>query len=516
MKTGHTHYRRKAAAAVWAVLILTVFALMPAKTQAAGTAETTVYRFLTEELKLNPAAACGVMANIQGEAGFTAHIYGLGGAYGICQWTGTRQSRLFSVCAERGLSASSLEGQLAFVKEELNSTFSSVLSYLRTVANTADGAYNAGYYWCRYFGIPGEGSSLPAIRGDLARSTFWPVYGASSVYCSASSQTGKVVLTWTGNGAGGFRVSRSLSSGGPFTDLGKTGRTVKTWTDTTGVRGKRYYYRVSALTSAGKAGTVSNVCSGICLPSLNDARCKVETLKTSMTYTGKPLKCPVRVTYGSTVLTEGKHYNVVYGLNTNVGKAYIKVTGKGSFSGKVYKTFAITRGTQKITASDMAVYYTTSALKLKASAPGKITAVSSDTGVAEVKGTSILIKRSGYCYITVKAAQTANLKAASKKICLRVYPARPTKPVVTALKGRRATVTWKAASCPGGYWVRYSTSPTFRTYETKVIGASAGTRALLTGLKGTTVYVKVCCFKRADGKYLFGKWSDTVKVTVKK
>lgn len=61
-------------------------------TQAATANEKTAYSFFTDTMELSPAAACGIMSNIASESGFQADINGMGGAYGICQWTGPRLS----------------------------------------------------------------------------------------------------------------------------------------------------------------------------------------------------------------------------------------------------------------------------------------------------------------------------------------------------------------------------------------------------------------------------------------
>lgn len=60
-------------------------------------------------------------------------------------------------------------------------------------------------------------------------------------------------------------------------------------------------------------------------------------------YTGSPIQ-PIGagfVTSGSTVLTEGKDYEVIYENNVNVGTATVTVNGKGSYTGSQTFTFQI-------------------------------------------------------------------------------------------------------------------------------------------------------------------------------
>ena len=57
--------------------------------------ESQIFKYLTEELGFNTAAACGVLANIEAESGFNPNIYGDGGtSYGICQWHAERMTNL--------------------------------------------------------------------------------------------------------------------------------------------------------------------------------------------------------------------------------------------------------------------------------------------------------------------------------------------------------------------------------------------------------------------------------------
>lgn len=133
------------------------------------------YIFLTREAGLNCAAACGILANIRRESNFnpaSGSSY-----YGLCQWGGGRLTNLKNFCASNGYSASSLEGQLNFLIYELAKNYSSsVYAYLKNVPDTAQGAYDAAYHFCYYYERPANKASSSATRGDLARSTYYPLY----------------------------------------------------------------------------------------------------------------------------------------------------------------------------------------------------------------------------------------------------------------------------------------------------------------------------------------------------
>lgn len=144
--------------------------------------EKTIYKFLKNELGLNTAAACGVLANIQGESSFNpnASVIDTNGkpSYGICQWNGVRFDALKSYCSQNGYDYQTLEGQLNYLKYELEHSEASAFSKVKNVENTADGAYTAGYNWARYF--ERCASLYYEWRAKVARDTYWPKYNGGS------------------------------------------------------------------------------------------------------------------------------------------------------------------------------------------------------------------------------------------------------------------------------------------------------------------------------------------------
>ena len=136
----------------------------------------TVYQFL-RKAGFNNAAVCGIMANIQCESNFnpgdkvldTNNLY----SYGICQWNGSRFTRL-KQC--RPTDYYTLNGQLNYLVYELERYYPRVYNYLRSVPNTAQGAYQAGHYWCYYFEIPANRAAVSVYRGNIAKNTYWPQY----------------------------------------------------------------------------------------------------------------------------------------------------------------------------------------------------------------------------------------------------------------------------------------------------------------------------------------------------
>ena len=79
--------------------------------------ETTIYNFLVNDMNLNTAAACGMLANIYHESGFNPNATGDGGtSYGICQWHDSRWIAMKNWCNSNGYDWTSLNGQLHYLK----------------------------------------------------------------------------------------------------------------------------------------------------------------------------------------------------------------------------------------------------------------------------------------------------------------------------------------------------------------------------------------------------------------
>ena len=69
--------------------------------------------------------------------------------------------------------------------------------------------------------------------------------------------------------------------------------------------------------------------------------CTVSLSPTSFIYDGKAKEPSVTVTFGEETLVEGTDYDVIYENNVTIGKATVTITGKGSYTGSVTKTFTI-------------------------------------------------------------------------------------------------------------------------------------------------------------------------------
>ena len=170
---AHKNYIR-----LLAVLLALLALAAPASASGAGerlAVEREVFDYLTNDLALSDAAACGVLANIEHESAFQPTIVGdKGTSYGLCQWHNERYTALRGYCSALGLDYRTVEGQMAYLRYELGNKYTSLLLSLQDIENTPEGAYRAAYLWCIQFERPSNMQVKAAQRGELARSKYWP------------------------------------------------------------------------------------------------------------------------------------------------------------------------------------------------------------------------------------------------------------------------------------------------------------------------------------------------------
>lgn len=497
--------------------VAAVMLLASAKPAAAATAEEkTVYTFLTDTMGYSPAAASGVMSNIFCESRFIADQNGLGGAYGICQWGGARQSRLISWCSGHGYKHTTLTGQLRFLQYEVKTYFPKVDNYMKSVKNTAAGAYNAGFYWCYYFEIPANTYSSAVYRGNLAKSKYWKEIGSRRTFVTAQMEKNGVKLKWNATSKYGYVIKRAHKDSGSYQTLATVAGTKKTYLDRSALQGKKYYYYIQPLNEAGKELERSNKVSCNVKPSIQDEQCSITLAKTTYTYTGKAKKPKVIVNYEGERLRLNKDYTVDYSKNINAGTGYVTIRGKGSYAGSCRLSFTIEKAEQDLKAVSLKTYYKKGeTVSLKAAAPGKISYVSSDKTVASVKNKKLYLKGAGIARITVKAAATANYNAASREVLLTVRPGETMIKTVTPKNGM-ITLSWKTYKSVTGYEIQYAPGSGLKSDAELIRVEDESTdRYVITDLEEDQLYsLRVRCYKETDGKILYGKWTPVKKVTV--
>lgn len=259
---------------------ISVFFTTEGTEQAAVTAsanEEIIFEFFIKEMGWNVAGASGVLANIFKESGFNPNTMGdRGTSYGICQWHNKRWTNMKNWCNSNGYDWTTLTGQLYYLKYELSQNNSNILyngktiyNYIVSVPNTAEGAYQAGYYWCYYFEIPANKASASKTRGNLAKNTYWPEYSklgvpaVPEIQSCTSPSSDRVVVTWNAiANAEEYKIERRVVGEEAYQMIAAVSN-VNSYTDTGLKAGGFYEYRVYASNILGTsaASAVYAVCT---------------------------------------------------------------------------------------------------------------------------------------------------------------------------------------------------------------------------------------------------------------
>ena len=97
----------------------------------------------------------------------------------------------------------------------------------------------------------------------------------------------------------------------------------------------------ASVTATGKGNYTGSVTRTFQIKATDFSKCDIQLSASSFTYDGTAKKPDVTVKAGSKKLTLNKDYTLAYTGNTNAGTATVTITGKGSYSGTVSKSFTI-------------------------------------------------------------------------------------------------------------------------------------------------------------------------------
>lgn len=153
----------------------------------------------------------------------------------------------------------------------------------------------------------------------------------------------------------------------PSVKVTQNGATLKKGTDYTVSYKNNVKAGTATVTVTGKGAYIGSVKTTFKITKRSLAKATVTLAKTSYTYTGSAIKPAVKsVTIGSATFTKGTDYTVSYKNNTAVGTATVIVTGKGSCTGTVKKSFKITTASiakATVTLAKTSYSYTGNAIK---------------------------------------------------------------------------------------------------------------------------------------------------------
>ena len=250
--------------------------------------------------------------------------------------------------------------------------------------------------------------------------------------------------------------------------------------------------------------------------------CVVTLQSTSYTYDGGEKMPEVTVKDGSTTLTSGKDYEVIYANNTNAGTAIVTVTGKGNYTGTKTVNFTIKKAVNVITAANATKVVSAKAqsfrIGAKAKGGAKLTYKSNNKSVkVDAKGKVTIAKKFvGQATITITAAETKKYDPASKKVTVTVIPTGTKLTSVKSAKTGQLTIKWSKNAAVTGYQVQYATSSKFTGAKTLNIKSNKTVTSTLSKLKEKQkYYVRIRTYKTVGKVNYYSAWSAAKSATVK-
>ncbi len=243
----------------------------------------------------------------------------------------------------------------------------------------------------------------------------------------------------------------------------------------------------------------------------------------------KTPKVTVKTSEGKT-LKEGKHYTVTYPeKRSSVGNYKVTVEFKGNYSGKKKLTFKIRVGTtSSLTAKSYVNTVKLSWKSVKGSTGYSIYVYNAETmkyeKYADTKKTSIKIKslKSGTKHkFRVKAYTVAGDKTyyseAYKSVSAYTKPAEAKISKLSSKKKGTVTLKWKNNRDADGYRIVYADNSDFKFPVRITVDDGDTVSKTIKKLKsGKKYYFKVRAYIYVNGEKVYGAYSATKKITVKK
>lgn len=267
------------------------------------------------------------------------------------------------------------------------------------------------------------------------------------------------------------------------------------------------------------------------VPKTSIAKATVSGIK-SKTYNGKAQTQSIAVKLGSKTLKYKTDYTVAYSSNKYPGVATVKITGVGSYTGTISKTFVIypkkqavssstkfssskkikAQWTKDTTATGYQVQYSTSSKFSKATTKW-ITSnkTTSYTFSANVKKTYYVRVRS---YKKVGKTYYYGAYSTGKKVTAKPATVKLSSSTKSTSK-KTLTVKWTKVTNASGYQVTYSTKSNFKGAKTVNVSYKSSSKKLTKLTSKKKYYVKVRAYTTISGKKYYGSYSSKKTVKVK-
>ncbi len=236
------------------------------------------------------------------------------------------------------------------------------------------------------------------------------------------------------------------------------------------------------------------------------------TLSTSTyAYDGKAKKPGVTVKLNGKTLKNGTDYTVSYSNNTKVGTAKVTITGKGNYTGSVYKTYSIKNDFKKATISGISnKSYTGKNITQNITVKYN--------GKTLKNGTDYTVS-----YSSNKGIGTATVKIAGKGsyagTITKTFKINPAKQEIQKLtaKSKAFFVDWAQKGSASGYEIQYATNSKFTSAKKVTITNNKTDKTTVSKLSGKKkYYVRVRSYTTVKGTKYYGAWSSVKNVTTKK
>lgn len=247
------------------------------------------------------------------------------------------------------------------------------------------------------------------------------------------------------------------------------------------------------------------------------SECDITLSEKSYIYNGKERTPEVLIEDGEE-LEEGVDYTMYYEDNVDAGTAYVSIEGRGNYCGSEIMKFTIKKCEQKLSASNVKKSYGDKKFKLKVvqkKGNGKLKYSSENKKVATIdQNGNVKITGCGETKITIVASETKNYKKAEKTISITVYPKKVQIKNVKSEKRGEIEVTWKADPTVSGYVIQCVLGN--KKYASEMNKGTYSGVILVNAKPGKTYKVSVCAYKTVGGKRIYGSFSSSKTVTVRK